>query len=139
MGLGCHHGQPYSSNLEGGSNCNIAFNMIYIFYIFSFQIDIQNSCIFLPSKHITLSEPTANIPFNIRQCFHQHKLPSTLVIVCPSVCVHSAGHKRIDVTQEIPIKALEHSVSGWLWFTEGENNLQTNISNNTFVLSVKFS
>ena len=67
---------------------------------------------FLPSKHLVLSEPTANIPHNLKLLFQANNLPPTLVIACPSVCLHSAAHKRIEVEQNIPIKSLEHSVSG---------------------------
>ena len=67
---------------------------------------------FLLSRHVTLTDPSLIIPQNILTVYTDGKLPPTLVVNCPAVRVFSAGHKSISPLQEIPIKALEHSVAG---------------------------
>ncbi len=82
--------------------------------MFCFQVEVKSSCVFVPSSHVPLEEPTANIPSNVKGAFQALRLPACLVLALPGVTVHSAAsaHKHIDVEQDIPIRSLEHSVLG---------------------------
>ena len=81
----------------------------------SFQIDIRSWVIFLPERHVSLNEPSVDIPVNMKVALICGSLPDTMVVSLPTVTVSCTGHKPISPVQEIPIKALEQSLAGKLF------------------------
>ena len=68
-------------------------------------------CAYFPVKHVRLSEPSMNIAYNLHREYYARGLPHMVVVSCPSIRVCSAGHKPVSPAQDIPIRALEHSVA----------------------------
>ncbi|XP_067305536.1 intermembrane lipid transfer protein VPS13B [Pseudorasbora parva] len=70
------------------------------------QVELQSWCVFLPSE--SLPSPSTlmsgDVPGTVRCWYHsQASMPGTLVLSLPQISVWSAGHRRMEPLQELPV------------------------------------
>lgn len=78
-----------------------------------FQVEVSSCCLFFPSQHVRLQEVSMDIPHMLLSSYMRGTLPDMLVVCCPQLTLHSAGHKTPTMGRmDIPIRTLEQSVAG---------------------------
>ena len=73
---------------------------------------MKSLSVFLPENHISLSEPSMDIPGNLRRVMLSGSLPDMVIMSLPALKIHCSGHRTVSASQEIPIKAMEQSLAG---------------------------
>ncbi|KAK3589215.1 hypothetical protein CHS0354_020076 [Potamilus streckersoni] len=76
------------------------------------QVEMKKFCIFVPKSYLHLSEPSMNIPRNLRRSLDFGNLADTFVLCLPHVQLQSAGLKPVPSLQEIPVTSIEGSLVG---------------------------
>ena len=77
-----------------------------------FQINIQNICAILPTKHLVFTKPTWDIACNVSTLYKSLAMSDTLVISLPAVHISSLNHRPTPCGQDLPIIAMSQATAG---------------------------